>query len=241
MKRNLLFFTFLVAHFFCCSQTISGHYGQCKQLVYRTSELDVDLFLFDRGSYMILLTDQSQTDADDFVYTIVLSSGRFTKDSNMIILKDDVEKYTMVFNLENARLIAEQSFGLLKNVALCYLNTIEESHVRERFKDYDYYFSEVECEEYNNEHRQEIPLKFGFYGDKYETSLLYNYRVNDDSTFSITYKKIVISEGTWSRNNNVLILTDKDLLFPSYLLIGEDCLMSKSRARYSKIPYVPQN
>lgn len=239
MRRLFLFFIILLTNAFCFSQSISGHYGQCEQLIYKPGDFEVDLFLFDKGSYVLLLTDQPSTDADDFVYVIVLSNGSFIKDSNNLYLTDDIEKYTMSFNIiDNGNIVAERTFGFLKNRTFCFINTPEMLGVRDYFKDSDNYFTETECERYNEKHRQTIPMKYGFYGDKYESNLSYNYRINNDTTFVISYQKTVISEGMWQRDNNVLILTDKDLQFSSYLLIDEDCLLTKNKSKYIKIQYV---
>lgn len=245
----------MITLFRCFPQEVIGHYKQCSPPLFKPIDFQIDLFFFERGSYMIEMrecsrvfqADSNKTNVDeleqidDIDYVIILSNGAFRIDSNKLFLKDDIENYTMVFYIENDRLVADKTFGFMKNVSFCYSNSVAESWVTERFKNAASYFTQTECETYNAEQTTQKPLKYGIYGDKYDLmSNSFNYRINQDSTYAITYKRKIISEGMWQRENNVLILTDKDLQFPFYLLIGDGVLIKKQSSRNIKIPFVPE-
>lgn len=239
MKRFFLFVLFIISHLFCFSQRISGHYGECEQFIYKPFDFQIDLFFFERGTYMIYLTDKITSDDDEYV--IILSNGRFTQNDNKLFLTDDIENYTLVFNLKDGRLLVDKAFCFLKDLTFCFLDSIDESRVRERSKNNEFYFSKEECNIYNKKYRRKKNLNYGWYGNKYELlSCSPNYQINMDGTFVITYKKIVISEGLWQRKKNVLILTDKTLQFPLYLLIGDNCLLKKVKSKYISIPFISE-
>ncbi len=253
MKNTIFLFITLITTCHCFSQILSGHYIQCRSFFYKPSEFQIDLYFFEQGTYMIEIREQQNVlqddsiltanlesyEIDDYEYVVVLSNGFFKIDSNKLLLTDAIENYTMVLKIDQDRLIADKSFGFMNGLVFCFSDTISECRITEKFKNTDNFITEIECETYNAEHSNQNKLNYGVYGCKYDLlSNTLNYRINADSTFVITYKRKIISEGKWIRKNNILILTDKDLLYPFYLLIGNDFLLKKQGGRYIKIPWI---
>jgi hypothetical protein len=75
---------------------------------------------------------------------------------------------------------------------------------------------------YESEDNYQLNVK-----NKIEKGHGYELSIQEDHRYTLYYKKVLLLQGTWSRNGNELALYDESLQHTFYALIGDEKLISK--------------
>ena len=74
---------------------------------------------------------------------------------------------------------------------------------------------------YNKEQRKELPLPYGFYKVQETSEWRFSLQLNENETYDLCYKDRPLSEGSYKRDKNTLILNDDYLRCSFYALIKD--------------------
>ena len=190
-----------------------GVYGT-KILTTRSGYISCEISFYKHGHYTVELYNQA---TDDIVEDLYLSCGDYSVNNKEVTLTDKTYGIQMSLYMDNDTLTAGQSFACMENRRFTYF-----------FGNYGWYtpYSRISAsrlekkrKEFNNTHPRPAPLDFGKYNDTNFPVSLY---IQSDSSFNLVYSKIVLSDGKWDRDGNILMFFDKHLNDTFYALINED-------------------
>lgn len=175
---------------------------------------------FKSGNYYIEL---SEIITDDIVESFILSYGKFSLTHNEVALIDNVHNYKMQLVVDNKTLIVKQAFGFLKNKRFVFQAryTGPELKFISTFK--DALTLQEERKSYKRLRKTLVPLNFGVFEDDQGFKL----NIQKNNMYKLEFKNILLSEGEWCRDNNVLELKDLHLKHSFYVLIYYKMLISK--------------
>lgn len=213
--KLLLIFTMIILAYSSINAQITGTYSIRKL----NSNISGDIFFFKNGHYLL---DLQESLSDDVIEGMIFSDGSFSQKNNEITLTDKVHGYKIVLLKNNNELQVINGFNWLMKKSFVFFNKSvynEEKHIpkinvssfiRKRY-------------EYKKSHKTGIPLYPGIYDDiRSRTSL----NIQSNNQYSMMYKSIILSQGSWRRNGNELVLLDSALKQPFYVLIGNNVLIS---------------
>ena len=178
------------------------------------------IYFFKSGNYYI---DLSETITSDIVESFILSIGKFSLTNNEVELIDNVHNYKMQLVVDNKTLIVKQAFGFLKNKRFVFHNSYTGRELKfiSTFK--DALTLQEERKSYKRLRKTLIPLNFGVFEDEQGFKL----NIQKNNMYKLEFKNIILSEGEWRRDNNVLELKDIHLKHSFYVLIYYKMLISK--------------
>jgi len=164
----------------------------------------------------ITLTDHTHENP----YVLIISYGGYSIKGKLITLSDDYNGYQMIFSYSKNMLIGLKTFSWMQNVK------------------FDYWDYGIENEEYFNKSLPNLKkdiVRFNL--ENKHTNTLYFKEYNNQAKFSFClqrphsykffYRDFLISEGTFKRIGNQLILHDSALNHLFYGLIGREYLFCK--------------
>lgn len=179
-----------------------------------------NIYFFKSGNYYI---DLSETITSDIVESLVLSYGKFSLTNNEVTLIDSFHNYKMQLVVNNKTLIVKQAFGFLKNKRFVFYD----SYTGSEMKFISTYKDALTLQEQRNIYKRLrktlIPLNFGVFEDDQGFKL----NIQKNNMYKLEFKNILLSEGEWRRDNNVLELKDLHLKHSFYVLIYYKMLISK--------------
>jgi hypothetical protein len=189
------------------------------------NKIDYRIIFLRNGCYYIELPEQI---THDIILSLVTSYGSYTFNNKEIFLNDEAHGFKMQLLLfENKTLKVKKGFVFLENRYLgFYSNNHETDCMNSKISPSK---QQEEREKYNQSHEAVFPLRKGIYRSEGYGDALNCYRLNirEENGYSLHYKDILLSEGKWQRDKNVLELCDVHLQHSFYLLIDEKGLISK--------------
>jgi TonB family protein len=216
MKTTLLFIGLIV-------NTVFLGFAQ-KQLSagYKIQDFDkhirCNLVFYQGGSYELLLEENV---SPDIIYSVSVSLGTYTIKNNVITLTDQIHAFQMQMQLlKSGAIIAKKGFAFIANKTFVYswaangetspseLNSVKQYNDRTK---------------YLQTHTTPESLYYGQYGGL----SYYLLDLQKDNRYTLHYKNILISIGTWEKSGNELALYDTSLQHKFYLMIEKNKLVSK--------------
>lgn len=236
MKHTLLLFLFFVFGYVGLSQHIQEAYAPCLDFVCVRDAIDPDFCFYKDGTYTLMLShtyshplleDEDGTMTyEEFIYTNPWSYGNYVIDSNTIVLTDLIHNYVMSFEIQNSQMFPLKTLKFLENRKFCRYHIFTDAD-SSGFEAENFYFNQSEIDFYNMKTDSVLLFKPGIYGNSFEDEFLYRYSFSPNGSYNISWYGTTLSEGTWKRRHNVLILEDSDFHFFWNILIGNNCIIQK--------------
>ncbi len=188
------------------------------------------------GCYNICIEEEALS-SSDIIEVCMLSYGKYKIKNSQIILQDEAIGFTMQFQLLPLNdIVMEKGFIFLKNKSFYRWEGSYDSDCKK--PDMRIEKQKNVRNAYKQKHKSLYPLHYGIYesegntvnDDKYKVYAAdrgYIIDIRNDNKYSLTYKKVLISVGTWKRDGNELAFFDTNLQYPFYVLISEKGLISK--------------
>lgn len=211
MLKKLLFCIFVMTSAIVFAQSPVA--GNCYSM-----DMDQKLYgcyvdFINDNDYYVEVTNQA---TDDIVYVVVLSYGKYKMHDNQLILLDELLDYQLILTYSNDTLYVQKGFEFMKDEYFVYSekssekeipvsNTLNKDSIQE------------ERENYNKD--KQFDLQFGTYKSM---RFVFYFSLNEDNTYSYSFRNCPLSNGTWERNGNVLSLYDPSLDCTYYLLVAND-------------------
>jgi len=214
------FIIFCLIFFACTSVTTLSQLSAVYSLDNVSgNSTDCCIYLYKNGVYEIVLEEQETV---DLISNSQISYGNYTCENKQINLFDLYNGYQMRFILRDDYIVSIRSFKWLLN----------RKFLKRDFQIYDdpdsTYLKEKKVEQRRKEFKQicnvEYPMKMGIYKTIYGFTL----NIKCDRQYVFEYHGIILSEGTWSRNGNELVLVDTVLQYSFFVFIekeGLNCLI----------------
>ena len=152
------------------------------------------------------------------------------------MLFDEIHGFTLRYALiESNQLVQEHGFPFLNNkIMTLYPNNIQIVFPPIPF---NAVMQKQRREKYLRQYYFTLPFTPGIYESEYntvkkgrytifETGLDYEINIMRNGRYVLQYKRIAISEGTWERKENEIVLFDENLQHNFYLLISNRSLIS---------------
>lgn len=178
-----------------------------------TINTDCNIYIYENGKYEFFLETQ---ETDDIVFSHLLSIGKYTIKDNLIILYDSYNKYQQEFLFNNNYLVSKKTFQFLQNKKLEKNDLIKS--LKPMFKDSDFEFLSNQIILFKIKN----PLAYRLYFDTYQGYNGLKIQLRVDSTYKLTFKNIILSEGKFSRSGNVLKMFDSSLSHTFFMLISNN-------------------
>lgn len=167
------------------------------------------------NDYYVEVTNQA---TEDIVYVVVLSYGKYKMDDNQLVLFDELIDYQLILSYSNDTLFVQKGFEFMNEKFFVYSDNPCKTNIpvsNAISKD----SIQGERESYNKDNRQLFDLQFGTYKSM---RFVFYFSLNEDKTYSYSFRDCPLSNGTWERNGNVLSLYDPSLDCTYYLLVAND-------------------
>ena len=154
----------------------------------------------------------------EHIYEMYLSCGDYSMNNKEVTLTDKTLGIQMTLYMDNDTLTAGQSFSCMENRQFTFLY--------EHYGGYTPYSRisasrlEKKRHRFNNTHTRPAPLDYVKYNDTYP--FFVSLYIQSDNSFKLEYSNIVVSDGKWERDGNILTFFDKHLNETFYALINED-------------------
>ena len=238
MKQTLLiFFLFAFGHL-GLSQHIQESYAPCLDFVCIRDDIDPFFCFYKNGTYVLTLShvdshplledEDGNMTYSEFIFDNLWSYGNYVIDSNTIILTDLIHNYVMSFKLQDSQMFPLKTLKFLEYRKFC-RNRIFTDADSAGLEAEDFNFNQSEIELYNRQTDSVLLFKPGIYGNLFEDGFLYRYSFSSNGNYSISWYGTTLSEGTWKRTHNALILEDSSHHFYWNMLIGDNCIIQKWR------------
>ena len=218
--KNLVLSFFLYFIMASSNGQLSGVY--CADL-YKDVQYYLN-FLDDGQYYMDMVEDITL----NFLDKRAISIGHYSIEGKVVSLKDIVHNFQMELVINNDSLKMEKSFCFLNNKTFGFKTSYVDTNTLNFLKDYDSVSINQNRAEYKIQNRKIYPLFIGDYSSERRFRVFYyQLTLNRDSSYILSFKDVLISEGIWIRKGVELILFDKWLKKRFYLMIGKRVLISK--------------
>jgi hypothetical protein len=172
--------------------------------------------LFADGMYGITLTEHKYENP----HVLIISYGKYSIKDKLITLPDSYNGYRMIFSYTKNKLIGLQTFSWLQNVKFDYWDYGIENE--EYFKNDNSSNLRKNIIQFNQENKPINTLYFKEYNQA-----KFNFCLQRPHSYKFSYNGFLISEGTFKRGGNQLILYDPALNFSFYALVGKEYLFCK--------------
>ena len=180
--------------------------------------IDCDIYFYQSGVYELML---SEFLSDDVLLSILISYGHYTIRDGDFELIDNYNGHKMLFTCHSDYIIAKKIYPAMLN----------KKFVKSNFKIWDkpsYTKMKImplnqERLKHKQEEKEENPLPYGIFKSEWGFGL----NLQSNYKYTLEYKKIILSKGTWNRVGNELRLQDSVLNHSFYIMIGKNVLLSK--------------
>lgn len=186
---------------------------------------DCFLWLYDDGMYTIelesnweyLWTDEFSLFGETEILHV--SAGHYYWDGDKLHCKDIITGATFDFISYNLNLITATGLPLMENRV--FLNYRKDSHT---FPDLSKAMTEAKWQLIDNTVTTQNQLKSTKYLTYLTEFLVFTIDIRPDSTYDMEYGGLLLSQGKWERNGNLLVMHDNNIGGNYYALIGDDKL-----------------
>lgn len=156
------------------------------------------------------------------IYIMFLSRGRYERYMNNLLLYDD-NGFEMSFKIKENALSPKKSFAFMKG------NEMESRYIHpdeEYLYKYDSMCLEKKTRIIND--FENLSLSNTFYCGTYNNNGgRSSININEDGTYQFIYKDLLLSEGEWEVEDNILYLYDLDSSYRHEIIINGKTLMIK--------------
>lgn len=220
MKVLVMIFFMIIFSGFAQSQ-ISSIYS------FNNKDKNIDYYIcfYKDGSYLIEI---SKNVTLDIIEVFVLSDGYYLIKDNIVIFTDRIHGYKMEMVLNKNELIVKKSFNFLINKKFIYYEKNMKS--KYHYNTCNINTLKLERNVYKTQNNDLHSLEYGTYEsaqgfklDIFQSDII----LQLDNQYQLYFKDVMISNGTWNRVENELVLYDTTLNHQFYLLIGDKVLISK--------------
>jgi hypothetical protein len=233
MRFNITTLCIIIASIIKAQNLTSGSFYYCD---FNNGRENVSCYIeFFNDNRYILSLDYQVT--PDFIKALILSSGRYEIKGKMILFCDEIHGFTLRYTkFDSNQLKQEHGFHFLKNKIM----TLNSNNAQSVFPPipFNATIQKRQREEYLQQYYFLLPFTPGFYESEYntvnerrhnifETGLDYEINIQQNGKYVLYYKKTAISEGSWKRRKNEIILFDESLQHQYYILINAKGLISK--------------
>lgn len=184
------------------------------------NQVEYNIYLYKSGSYLIEL---SEGVTEDLEQSLVLSYGSYHVQKGHLMLTDKVNEFTMVLSLDNDKIMVKKSL-------ICITGRTFELYRKDTGEEPVFFKAGINASSLLTERtnyfktiKTDFCISYGIYTDKRG----YGINIRAENQYSVEYKNIVISKGTWKRDRNELILKDATLRHNFHALIDGGKLVSK--------------
>lgn len=173
-----------------------------------------DLYFVGNEYCLVLTHFNEESDAE---MGILLSEGSVDKNGRYYILKDHSQDYTLLLEETDDELAMLHSYKFLIQKRFAKTSSYEEEWFTKELKTKDQLEEAILV--YNKEQRKELPLPYGFYKVQETSEWRFSLQLNENKTYDLSYRDWPLSEGSYKRDKNTLILNDDYLRCTFYALI----------------------
>ena len=220
MKKRLLVLLFF--------STLTLAHGQLSGTYVADFRNKVEYYLkfLNDGQYLFEMIEHV---TNDILGARTMSIGNYSVEDKEVRLKDKVHNFQLSLVIVNDSLMMKNSFCFLKGKTFGFKSSYIYEMNLNWLKDYDSVWLEKNRIEYKKHNKRIFPLDSGDYLLKEFLfgSLRYCLTINQDNTYRLYFKTMIISEGTWNREGVELVLYDTCLKHQFYLMIRKRSLISK--------------
>ncbi|MDH8701622.1 hypothetical protein M2138_000969 [Dysgonomonadaceae bacterium PH5-43] len=216
---------------FCSSVTISAQTVLNDiYFVAFNKEISCCLTLSEDGYYSLELVDNQSAGKKEVIRNeevSLLSIGTFKEKNNgEIILKDSFYSFSFVIKrLKDRTIKTLKGFPFMKNCLFAYLTTSKKSSESEQMEGnlLNKLALKKQRDKYNSLNNKLLyDLREGTYVHFYRDNI--QLIITKNGNYQYIYKNILLSEGKYIRDANILTLKDVDLKYDFYMLITENGL-----------------
>ncbi len=208
-------FTFVLLLLFFDNQMINtGKY----QIDIKSEQVNCELIIGPEYTYEIQLCFQ---ETDDMVYCAVLSFGHYSYSNEQLMLHDDYYNYDWNIIMRDYTLIkAGHGFAFLDGKRI--MDFHDESV--KILPPSENYLNAIKSEINKFKTQRDNPILIpGQYEDQNQCYLL---KLESDGKYQLFLKDVLLSEGSWTRQNKTLVLHDHQLNHNFTMAIGNRALVS---------------
>ncbi|MCL2041752.1 MAG: hypothetical protein FWG84_06915 [Bacteroidales bacterium] len=185
-----------------------------------------DIYFTNTGRYCIMLSAHL---SDDILLDVPLSDGTYSILDNDIILTDKYLHYKMQLEYKNNELHVKEAFRFLQNKVFEFRRLSDFPFI-ESYNISDFILQQ-ERNIYTSQYQSAFSLKAGQYRNAGQISY-FSLNLSPMGFYTLQYIiediiYLILSDGTWSRNGNELILYDTEVEHNFYMHIGKNKLISK--------------
>ncbi len=228
MKRKYFYIivilsVLLMLNFSAFSQ-VYGHFKYKRYPPLQISEYNLLFFisLYSNNEYTIEISEKvCETYCDKFI-----SYGTFYQKNDTLILKDKIHNFIIYLLYKDNRVKVIKSFSWMKNLNYYFFVSADYKPVNYKLKEPSINILKKNTI-YQRNNKQNYIFKTGKYIAKsyWYVNALY---LSPDNTYKIIFKDIILSEGIWKRNKNVIELWDTSIKHTFYLLTKKDGTLESS-------------
>lgn len=171
---------------------------------------------------------------EDIVFVGQLSYGKVNRVGERLYLRDSQFGIETVLTKNGRNLRVEKSFPFLDGQLFEHesdLRTKDEIYesdldmMVDSLTDFSAQMERIVC--YKAQNPEEIPLKEGLFRSEKYLLLDYAIEIKENQTYRLSAYTFPISEGTWTREGNVLMLSDPNFSKTFYLLVADNKLIGE--------------
>lgn len=232
MRYYITVFFVIITTTFNAQHLSSGMIHACDL---NSNREDVSCWIEYFDNYRYVLTIEFQK-SPDIIKAQILSTGHYKVEGKKILLSDEIHGFTLRYALiESNQLVQEHGFPFLNNKTM----TLYPNNNQNVFPPipFNAAIQKQQREKYLRQYYFTLPFTPGIYESEYntvkkgrftifETGLDYEINIMRNGRYVLQYKRIAISEGTWERKENEIVLFDEYLQHNFYLLISLRSLIS---------------
>lgn len=178
------------------------------------------------GKYMLQLGYMA---SEDNITGATLSIGKSCEKEKEIVLEDELFGYPIVFErIDPNVLVLKQGFQPMIGSVFEYLREPTSSLFVYNSDTRDFHRNPYHIKKDN--HKARFERKNGFQAGSYaigdEFEKIYRLNLEESGRFNYQYRSVILSEGSWRRCGNLLILNDDGMNKPFFAIIKENGIIS---------------
>ena len=227
MKERSVLFSLLTT---CVSILSYAQMGDCEYKVNMNSKTkDCLIHLYDDNNFFISLSEDI---TDDIISELVLSYGHLKLHGDTVLLTDSIYGYSLLFLQKKEELLPLKSFPFMQGIPIVlYSEDYSEKLIWNRPRPT---LNEIRNEVENHKKNTSSEDCFRPCKYKYEKYLGSSYIIDfmQNGFYSIKAGDVLLSQGEWNKDRNVVYLNDEGLGTTFFLLIEGGMLVGKSLPCY---------
>jgi hypothetical protein len=199
MKKILFIIVFILVSFHLYPQSYIYNFKDGRSSLHLS---------FNQNRYEISFTKHI---TEDFIVASIFSSGNYTKNDNLLILKDDKCGFEMIFRKEDSIILPENKCPIFladKRLILFLHSATLHEELDKLEQDYDIKSTNNQSEILDID-TSEKKINCGRYSNYNWTSI----HINKDGSYVIRGEFYKISEGKWKEKGNIIEFYDEYLKF----------------------------